>query len=515
MSRRRESARRRRCPRRGGWQRLTLAIAVSLVAVQPVPAQAQVATAPDSFAIDTAATGLLIEVSAPAALPLDVVAGVSYAQVGVNSQPRIQSTAAPVFVPLAQDLALLGGTSGVLAIAVRLAPGLVIGLPTLVGLPPLPIDPSIVPLDPLADFLGGLPVPPLPPLGCTANFPDDPQEAECGGGAQDFFGFRVGAASARALAEGDTEDTSTLASRSDASIVGVSPSGGQPLAPVSAAVMGATADGRIVEGRAVTTASASVGGLDVAGQLGIEAIEASYSGASAGTAETFEESVKCNIVGAELAGQRVELGTDSITVPGQELELPTGGLGGFADVLGRLGGQLGPVDIGNLTVTPNPQPVVEVSEDGTSVLRRFACLEIRYRIQTSGTDVRITLGNIAVSLNAQNDAPFESFGGGSSGLGLGGGTGPGGGGGLDFGGSAPSLAVGGGSGAGTGFELPEPPTAGEDAPKPAAEPFATAVSAAGWGIDGGWMAPFALLALSLPLLARARTFTPVPRPTRT
>lgn len=507
---RRESARRRRGTRRGGWQRLALAVVVSLAAVQPVPAQAQTATAPDSFAIDTAATGLLIEVSAPAALPLDVVAGVSYAQVGVNSQPRIQSTAAPVFVPLAQDLALLGGTSGVLAIVARLGPGLVIGLPTLVGLPPLPIDPSIVPVEPLANFLGGLPVPPLPALGCTANLPDEPQEVECGGGAQDFFGFRVGAASGRALAEGDIEDTSTLASKSDASVVGVSPSGGQPLVPFSLAALGATADGRIVEGRAVTTASASVGGLDVAGQLGIEAIEASYSGASGGTADTFEESVKCNIVGAELAGQRIELRTDSITVPGQEFELPTSGLGGFADLLGRLGGQLGPVDLGTLTITPNPQPVVEVSEDGTSVLRRFACLEIRYRILASGTDVRITLGNIAVSLNAQNDVPFDA---GSSGPDLG--TGSSVGGDVDFGGSAASLAPDGGSGVGTDFELPEPPTAGQDAPKPAAEPFATAVSTAGWGIDGGWMAPFALLALSLPLLARARTFTPVPRSTRT
>jgi hypothetical protein len=48
-----------------------------------------------------------------------------------------------------------------------------------------------------------------------------------------------------------------------------------------------------------------------------------------------------------------------------------------------------------------------------------------------------------------------------------------------------------------------------------AEPFATTASTAGWGVDGGWMAPFAFLALSLPLLARARTFAPALRPTRT
>ncbi|HET7718721.1 MAG TPA: hypothetical protein VFK43_02055, partial [Acidimicrobiales bacterium] len=293
----------------GRRHRFVLAAAVVLAAVRPVPALAQTTDAPDSFAIDTAATGLLIEVSAPAALPLDVLAGLSYAQVGVN-RTGIRSTASPLFVPLVQDVALLGGTSGVLAIGARLAPGLVVGLPTLVGLDPLPIDPSIVPVDPLADILGGLPVPSAPPLGCTSAIPENPpfdlREAECGGGAQDFFGFRVGAASARTEADGEVEEPSTLASRSDASVVGVSPSGGQPLAPFSAAAMGATADGRIREGRAVTTASASVGGLDLAGQFGLDSVEAAYSGAAGGTKETLEESVECNVQGASFAGEEIK-----------------------------------------------------------------------------------------------------------------------------------------------------------------------------------------------------------------
>src|SRR3546814_14415829 len=101
---------------------------------------------------------MLIEVSAPAALPLDVLAGLAYAQVGVNSQPRIQSTASPLFVPLLQDVGLLGGTSGVLGIGVRLVPGLVVGLPPLIGLDPLPIDAGLLPLAPLAELATSLPV---------------------------------------------------------------------------------------------------------------------------------------------------------------------------------------------------------------------------------------------------------------------------------------------------------------------------------------------------------------------
>src|SRR5690606_39734932 len=99
---------------------------------------------------------------------------------------------APVFVPLLQDAGLLGGTGGLAALAVRLVPGLVVGLPTLFGLDPLPIDPSSVPLEPLAQALARQDLPGPPPLGCTANFPDEPHEVECGGGAQNFFGYRVG-----------------------------------------------------------------------------------------------------------------------------------------------------------------------------------------------------------------------------------------------------------------------------------------------------------------------------------
>lgn len=490
--------------------RIAVAAFVAVGAVAPAPAAAQATAVPDSFSIDTAAIGMLIEVSAPAALPLDVLAGLSYAQVGVNSQPRIQSTAAPLFVPLAQDTGLLGGTSGVLAIGIRLVPGLVVGFPTLVGLDPVPLDPSAVPVEPLAQLATTLPLPGAPPLGCTSNLPGEPREAECGGGAQDFLGYRVGASSARTVADGDAEDLSTLSSRSDASVAGVAPSGGQPLAAGSAAAMGATAEGSIVEGRATTTASASVTDFDFAGQFKLDSVIARYAGATAGTAETFEEALGCDITGAEMAGERIALGPESLTIPGQEIDIPT------AEALAGLsgqGGEVGPADIGTVTITPNPEPRVEVSDDGTSVERRFGCLEIRYRILTSGTDVRLTLGSIAVSLNAADDEAFDSAGGSAA---------------TDVAGDAATVGSGGGddgisvdAGDGTSldeptddeFSLPEVPEAGGEAPPVSEGSFAKSIQSAGWGIDGGWLAPFALLALAIPLLTKARTFAPT-RPLR-
>src|SRR5690606_29842183 len=81
---------------------------------------------------------------------------------------------------------------------------------------------------------------------------------------------------------------------------------------------------------------------------------------------------------------------------------------------------------------------------------------------------------------------------------------------VDIGGSAGAvdLDVTTAPDAGGDFSLPEVPEAGGDAPPLSERPFASAVQAAGWGIDGGWLAPFALLALAIPLLTKARTFAP-------
>lgn len=477
-----------------------------MMSLAPAPAVAQTAEAPDSFSAQAAGTGMLIEISAPAALPLDVVAGIAYAQVGVNSQPRVQSTAAPVFVPLTGSLGLLGGTSGVLSVVVRLAPGLVVGLPSLIGLDPLPVDPSLVPVDPVADGVAELPLPDPPELGCTSQFPDEPRQAECGGGAQDFLGYRVGAASAKTTSSGTEGDASSLASRSDARATGITPGAALPLAPISAGAVAATSESRVIDGRITAVSSAGASDVDVAGLLGIESVRASFSGALGATADTLEEQFECNIAGVRAGGEEIELGTDAITIAGGDTD--TGGdvvSGLVNDLLGTLGGEAGPADFGTITVTPNPEPVTSISEDGTSLERRFGCLEVRYRNVTSGSDVRLTFGNVTVSMTAFNDEPFgagpvESAP--TTGLDSSGPTG------------GPAPLTSGGSGAsggppagGSESALPTAPNPGSNAPNPSADSFLQTASIPGWGIDGGWLAPFSLLALSIPFLVKSRRLT--------
>ncbi len=484
----------------------TLGILVTTLTPAPGEAQATGSGAPDSFNVDIAATPLLIEISAPAALPLDVLAGVAYSQVGINSQPRLQSTAAPAFVPLLSDVALLGGPAGVLATVVRLAPGLVVGIPSLFGLDPIPVDPSTIDVGPLAQLVNGLPIPNAPPLGCTSYFPDVPREAECGGPVQDFFGFRLGAASARTTSDGDEADPATLAARSDASVVGLGAAPGNSLTPFGAGTVASTAESKVIDGRITASAAAEIEEIDFAGQLTISGVKASFAAAMGGTSESMQQSpLSCEIGAVRLAGQRVALDQGGITVGDTTAPSPLDPvLEDLTDALGAAGVPAGPADFGSITITPNPRPTSEVSEDGTQLTHRFGCLEIRYRIATSGTDVKLTLGHLAVTMSAYLDAPFPIRA-----------EGDGSGGPLPHLGSSTSPPT---QGVSSDLALPELPDAGSNAPAPSDEAFADTSGdfvPLGWGIDGTWFAPFGLLAMSLPLLTRARRLAPsLPHPLR-
>ena len=464
--------------------------------------------APDSFNVDIAATPLQIDISAPAVLPLDVNAGIAYSQVGLNSQPRIQSTAGPVFVPLLSDVGLLGGPAGVLATVVRLTPGLVVGIPTLFGLDPIPADPTIVDVGPLATLVNGLPLPALPPLGCTSYYPDVPNEVECGGPVQEFFGFRLGAGSARTTSTGKEGEPSSLASRSDASVTGISPVSSNTLTPLSAGSVASTAESKVVEGRITAAASAQASKLTVAGGLTVASVNARFAAAMGGTNETLQQSpLRCEIGAISLAGQSIALNEEGLTlgptdIPGDPLGTI---LGPLSEALGGQSGQVGDADFGSVTITPNPRPSSVVSPDGTQITHRFGCLEIRYRNRTSGTDVTYTIGAIAVTMSAFLDAPFSGDGELTTDV-------PD----LDGPGSGDQGAL-----ADLGAEdlaLPEIPAPGSGAPAPSERPFLDASDTlqASWGIDGGWFAPYALLALCLPVLVRYRRLAigPIHRPGR-
>lgn len=465
--------------------------------------------APASFDIAAAALPVAIELSAPSALPLDVSAGLAYSGVGVNSQPLIVSEAAPVYVPLLSAAGLLGGSGNLVAIVAGLVPGLVVGAPTVVGLPPLPVDPTLLPLGELAKPISTLPIPDPPPLGCSANLPGDPRESTCGGPVQDLFGFQGKAGSAHTVAGGDQGDPASLHSESSAAMIGIDPAPGQTLAPFSAGAGRSAAFGRVKNGRAEGGASTSTTEIEIAGAIRIPSLDSSITAALGGTAQTAAVSERrCSLAGMTIAGVPVELRPDGFDVAGQAT-LPAP-LSQATELVNRaleqahvVIGSSGSLDPGVLQITPYPGAKTQLSADGTALDTSFGCLELRYRIPVSGTDVKITLGKASLRMSAfpqDSGGSLETAGG-------------------EPAGSVPeagpgAIDVGAGEGGGSSLAAstaplppvsppPAAPVPGSGAGRPSATPFRRQVLAAQqtWQIP---YAPFALLVLAGPLLVQAR-----------
>lgn len=513
-------------------RRVGIAVVLGLLLVftaRPVPAQdagggagSASGSAPSSFNVRANALPVEIAISAPAALPLDVAAGLAYSGVSLNSQPLIVSEAAPVWVPLLGALGLLGGPGALFGIAAGLGPALVVGAPTLIGLPPLPIDTSLIPLGALVAPLSGLPVPTPPALGCFAYLPGDPSEASCGGPIQDVFGFKAQGASGHTEAEGDPDDPSSLKTKSSASAVGIDPAEGNTLAPFSAGVARSSAFADVKDGRAQGGAVTSLTEIEIAGVLRIPTLDSGITGALGGSKSNASVSERrCSLAGATIGGIPVELRPDGFVIADQAtLPLPlstvTAQLNGLLKQAGIVIGS-GPADFGTIQVIPYPGETTQLAEDGTQLDTTFSCLQVHYNIPASGTDVKVTLGKVAMRILAFADEGLgssdESFDSGAvsddssgvldEGTSLDTSTGDLGGGlSLDTS-TTPSQSIG-------SLPAPKAPTAGSGAPPPSSRSFrreAQAVAAVSWGIDGGWLAPFALLALAVPILAKSRRFS--------
>lgn len=499
-------------------------VCLLFVTTRPVVAQespsesfsggAQAADAPESFNMRASALPVEVTASAPTALPLDVVAGFAYSGVSVNSQPLIVSEAAPVYVPLAGALGLLGGPGALFGIVAGLGPSLVVGAPTIFGLDPLPVDPTIVPLAQLIAPAAGLPFPSAPALGCFSYFPGEPREASCGGPIQDAFGFRGRGSSATTSSKGEPDQPASLESESAAALLGVDPAEGNTFAPFEAGSMRSAAFARVRDGRAESGASTSVSEVEIAGVLRIPSIDSGVTAALDGTKERASVSERrCSLAGATIAGVPVELRPEGFVLADQAtlpvpIDLAAATVNRALETAGVTIGA-GPADPGVLQIIPYPGTASRLAEDGTEFETSFGCLQLVYRIPVSGTDMRVTFGKVALRSGAYAAEPFESAFEDSAdatldesaseldpsaGLGVAA---------IPTIGPDPLAAIG-------AAPAPAPPKPGAGTPPPSARAFTTASRpfvAAQWSVDGGWLAPYAVLALALPVLAKARRFS--------
>lgn len=505
-------------PRRW-WMTPALMAATLVVALSPASsAAADSAGGPGSpltpsFDVTASAAPILVHVSAPSALPLTVDLGAIYSGVALNSQPSAQGEAGPGYAPLAGSLGLLGGAGALPQIGARLLPGLIVGLPTVFGLPPVPVPPPAPPDVPV------LPAPAPPPVECFSYYPGDPHQASCGGPTQSLFGFDMRAASAATTSNGDPIDTAQLASQASATGAGFVPSVGNSLVPLSVGAAQSAATSSVIKNRITAGASTAIQDISIAGVIDIPSLRTSLSGALGGTANTASSTAEhCTVAGATVAGVPVNIAGDGIHAAGQNTGLPTASANALVQqTLTSLGVTLRtltkPGDFGTVGTQVAPGSGVTVAADGTSLSGGQACLEVTYKIPTSGSVVTVRFGSVALKMTA---FPQSSTGG-ADGSGTAGAGAPDASGGLSGGSTTPPASDGGSlatapSTVDSALPPPLAPTPGLGAGRPSTRRFLVQGAASHWRIP---FAPLAILLMSFPLViwTRRLSFGPVARST--
>jgi hypothetical protein len=404
---------------------------------------------------------------------------------------------------------------------------LLVGLGPTVGLPPIPVDPRLVPQPDLPVF----PAPPLPALSCFSYLPGSPSESSCGGASQNVLGFDLGAATGTTRSGGDADDRSTLYSEAAVRTAGLVPTGGNLLVPIRIGTVESAAESRVIDGRITGGATAVVGDVEIAGVLHIGEIRTVVTAATAGAEGTAAvEREPCSVTGLDLLGVPLSVDGDGVHVadseaarqlaaalgvPGNPLEALGAGIDGLVDdVIGT--GEMAANDVltqfgialrsagpegfdagsanGDLFYGGEP----EASADGRRAAIQGACLELTYTIPTSGTTVRMLFGQARVQLTAATaaapaTAPVA-------------GTSPVGGASPSVGGTSSTPTGGGTRSSGVVAAPPSAPRPADLTGPPAATSFASSSPAPIADLMDVYPA-FALLVLALPLLTGAAHLT--------
>lgn len=239
---------------------IRLVLAAGLVAAAWFPGARAGASSgpPDVFDVVTDAAPLMSVGAFPAAVPLVLTTGVARSSVIINSQPRAQSQAAILYSPAAETASALG-------------------------------------------------VPEPPPEArpwCYSYFPVEPAEASCGAPVHDGGAFRIVAGRGHTATTGDDADARTLRSTASTGLAGLTAAFLTIATATSAAAAGAESD------RITGTATTEVEGLSVSGVLHVNGLRSRVTGALGGTPGS-------GTVERDLIVSGVKVGDVPVTVDGE------------------------------------------------------------------------------------------------------------------------------------------------------------------------------------------------------
>lgn len=389
-----------------------LVIAGLPIVAPPAEAQAPISELPDSYQMAATAKPFSLSLSAPAVLPIFVDVGLGVSSAQLNNQPYAMADAAPLSIPLLGALDLLGGPE---ALVRDFLPEILIGIPSLWGGDPLPLDPETVIPPEVTTYLNELlaiGIPKLRAASCTAFWPQEPRQVECGNPVSILDAIRIkefnGKAGNAAL-PGNAKAVSTHAESDIREIASADAGGILPsfkVGRISSYAFGKP-EGALLTGGA----GVKIEDINVLGLLEIDSVETSMRASRSGEEGSGVSELKpCEVKGLKLFGMPAKV-TDHGLEFGEDLGL-------LGSVARRLFGE----DENGEDFAEKVQAALKkagvsfevrgtrssLSEPGgSSVEMNGACVSVGIDIPVSSTQIKINIGDVGMRMSASNGGDLD------------------------------------------------------------------------------------------------------------
>ncbi len=375
-------------------------------------AEAPEVALPDSYQMAATAKPFSLSLSAPAVLPIFVDVGLGVSSAQLNNQPYAMADAAPFYIPLLGALDLLGGPEGLVR---DFLPEILLGIPSLWGGDTLPLDPETVIPPEVAAYLNELMaigIPKLRAASCTAFWPQEPREVECGNPVSILDAIRIKEFNGKAVnatLPGSTRHVSTHAESDIRNIASADAGGLLPsfkVGRISSYVFGEP-EGALLTGGA----GVKVEDIDVLGVLKIDSVETSMTASMSGEEGSGVSELKpCEVKGLKLFGMPAKV-TDHGLEFGEDLGL----LGGVARRV--FGEDRNGEDFAEKVQAALKKAGVSIEVRGTRSSRSEpdgsvaemsgACVSIGVDIPVSSTQIKINIGDVGMKMSASHGGELD------------------------------------------------------------------------------------------------------------
>lgn len=371
---------------------------------RPAVAQSPPVELPASYQMAATAKPLSLALSAPAVLPIFVDVGLGVSSAQLNNQPFAMADAAPFSIPLLGALDLLGGPEGLVR---DFLPEILIGIPSLWGGDPLPIDAATILPPEVKTYLNELlaiGIPKLRSASCTAFWPQEPRSVTCGNPVSILDAIRFKEFGGKAANSSIAGNAKAVGSRAESTIKEITTADAGGILPgLKVGEISSYAFGQPEGSLLAAGAGVKVEDVDILGLIKIDSVETSMSASMSGQEGSGKTELKpCQVKGLTLLGMPAK-----VTDHGLEFE-DSGLVGGIArrvfgedrngqDFAEKVQAALAKAGV-SLEVRGTRS--AKSGDNGTAEAMSGACVSIGVDIPVSSTQIKINIGDVGLKMSA-------------------------------------------------------------------------------------------------------------------